>query len=804
MVDVKSTSKLVFDLKMHQVDRNEERKDALIKEISEKYGVPVENIEVNFVPIVVDNNGNKVSLASDIVDSIQNPLFQQKLFGEWIALKQIEDVNIDDIIAIDNRVNDYVDFDAYSKYKSYRFKYAKWDNYLSYGKGNYFDFTKLNGLVLLNGEPENQCGKTTFAIDLLRFALFGKAHKVPRLSRVFNIFLPEETEAMVEVCIEIDGVDYVIRRTITRPPLKKRTAKSKIQQKVEYFKLVGDAYEPIGCEGENTAETNNIIRESVGGVEDYNLVISATAKTLGSIFDMGQADKSELFSRWLGLQTVEKKSEVAKDLWKKTVSPTLLSNKYDRATLEGEKNDYNVAINDDREKIGLAEKGLNEYEVNISKLNEEKNTVLSGKKEIKGGLDEIDVETINAKFESLDVELSDKRAHMRQYKDEYEDVRNAAFDQDSYDTLKNDIENDKDAIHSLEVNNAELKAEISALRSNNERIQKLIDGKKCPTCGQDIDSEEQHSHIDSNNSRVDELIKQGVANKKRIDEMRLGLSKKQEDVGKMDNEQQKLRKKNELELKMTAVKANIDAIKLKMNELLRLKEEIKTNEDNIRHNNEINIKASNIDEMIKAEQKKKEDCIRSIESYKTEIKRYTEEVEKRENIIKKLAEEEKIIRNWSIYQELVGKNGIIKIVLKRALPILNNEIARLLNGLCDFGVSISIAEDNSVCMDIVKRGERLDIGTGASGFEELMASLAVRHALSCIATLSKPNFVVYDEILGASGASNYDNVRELFNRMAKSYDFILHITHNELISDWHNETITVTKDKNDVSVIEVK
>lgn len=188
MIEVKKTDKLVFDLKMRQVDYNEQKKEALRKEIADKYGVDVSNVEINFTPITVNKEGKKVSLASDIVESIQDPKFQQKLFAEYLDAKEDFEYNIDDIIAIDEQVNAFVDFDSYSKFKSYKFKYAKWDNYLSYGKNNYFDFTKLNGLVLLNGQPENQCGKTTFAIDLLRFALFGKSHKSPKLDKVFNIY----------------------------------------------------------------------------------------------------------------------------------------------------------------------------------------------------------------------------------------------------------------------------------------------------------------------------------------------------------------------------------------------------------------------------------------------------------------------------------------------------------------------------------------------------------------------------------------------------------------------------------------
>ena len=60
-----------------------------------------------------------------------------------------------------------------------------------------------------------------------------------------------------------------------------------------------------------------------------------------------------------------------------------------------------------------------------------------------------------------------------------------------------------------------------------------------------------------------------------------------------------------------------------------------------------------------------------------EIKSYEDDIEKKNKLIEKLIEEEKIVRNWNIYQELVGKNGITKIVLRESLPIINNEIARL-------------------------------------------------------------------------------------------------------------------------------
>lgn len=805
MIEVNPTDRLVFDLKMHQVDYNEEKKNSLRREIANKYNVPLRNVEVNFVPLTVDDNGESISLAADIVNNIQNASFQQSLFGEYLKLKEINDVDIDEIKAIDTQVNAFIDFDSYSKYKSYKFKYVKWSNYLSYGSDNYFDFTKLNGLVLLNGQPENQCGKTTFAIDLLRFALFGKAQKSPTLDSVFNIYLPETTEVMVEAGIEINDVDYVIRRTVTRPALPKRTKKSKAKQKLEYFKVVGDEFIEIdNCEGENTAETNNIIKESIGNVEDFNLVISATAYSLGDLLRIGQSDKGRLFSRWLGLLSIEKKEEIAKSLWKKNISPKLLSNTYNIETLKDENNSFNVCIEENEKSIKDHEQKQKDAEKNIEKQNKEKVKVLSKRKEIKEELSKIDITTLENTIETKNEELGVKRGNMRSLKEQYAGVKDANYNENRANELKQNVENLRNEINGLNIANAELKVKITSFKNENQRIQTLIDGKKCPTCGQTIDVAEQNDNINKNNAEIDGLIAEGVANKKKIDQLNNEISKLNEEITKEEAEKEKLRSKNELELKMSAVKTNIDNIKLILGNLLRQKEEVETNKDNIKFNNEIELKIKVIDENLAVEQRIKDDAIRDIQSLKSESKKYQEEIAKRNTIIEKLNEEAKIIRNWSIYQELVGKNGIIKIVLKRALPILNNEIARLLNGLCDFSVDISISDDNKVCMDLVRNGQRLDLGTCASGFETVMASMAIRHSLASIATMAKANFTVYDEILDGVAVSNYDNVKELFNRMTKAYDFIIHITHNELISDWHTNIITVTKSDKGISVIEMK
>lgn len=789
MVKVNPTDKLVFDLEMFQIDFNEQKKESLRKEISEKYGVPLKNVEVNFIPVTVDDKGDKISLASDIITNIQDPKFQQQLFEEYIKAKGIEDVDFDALVNIDKKVNAFVDFDTYSKYKPYKVKYLKWDNYLSYGKDNYFDFTKLKGLVLLTGQPENTSGKTTLAIDLLRFALFGKAEKSPTLDSVFNTYLEDETEVKVEAGIEIDGVDYVIRRTITRPSLKKRTAKSKAKQKVEYFKLLNGNYEEIeNCEGESGTQTNNIIKETVGNIEDFDLVISATAYTLGNLLRMGQTDKGKLFSRWLGLLSIEEKEKIAKELWKKE-SQKLISNRYNKATLESEINDMKIVIENDNKSIISSQEKMNAASENIDKYNKEKLEIIKNRKEIKEELIRADVITIENNIKYCNQNLEQQRGIMKIKKERFFQIKDSVFNIDEFNKKKEEERN-------IEIEQAELRTKISALKDDNKRIEALIEKKMCPTCGHEIDIVEQTSFINKNNAKIKEYTNTGIENKKKLDEIK-------KEITNLEQKRVEENELNRLKPEMSAIKVQIDNLKLQIADWTRKKAEIETNKENIRYNNEIDNKIRLVDENIRVETNIKEQQIREIQNYKNEITQYTKEIENRTKIIVKLIEEETVIRTWNIYRELMGKDGIVKIVLKKALPILNNEIARLLNGLCDFDVVLSIDENNKICLDLIRDGVKMPIEISASGWETTIASIALRSALSNICSFARPNIVTYDEVLSGVSSENMENVFNLFKRIQPNYDTIIHICHDQSLNEWHDQTIVVTK-KNNISQIELK
>lgn len=801
--NIKPTDKLHFVLHTNQIDYNEEKINSLKSEIAQKYGVPLRNVKVEFKPLV-SNNDKDTSMTGDLIENLQDPAFFLLLCKDYLNAKKIEDVDFESIKTIDQEVNQYVDYNQYSKHKRYKFKYVKWSNYLSFGPDNYFDFTNLHGLVLLNSNPGNQGGKTTFAINLLRFALFGKSPKSPSLNSVFNKFTPEATNVIVEVGLEIEGEDYVIRRTVTRPALNRRTEKSKPKQTVEYFKkLSDDSLELIeNCEGESTQQTNNIIRETVGNPDDFDLIVSATKTTLDDLFRKGKTEQGRLFSRWLGLLSIEEKESVAKDMWKKNVSPSLLSNRYNRATLELEIKDYDTC-NDDNEKCILEnEKKKGEINETLVKLNGKKVDILKNRKEIKEELQKLDVATIENNITAKNSELERKRGEFKVQKDEYAKVKDAVFDENVYNETRGKVKELETEKQEFERKNAVLKEKIRNIDAEIKKVQDLIQKGICPNCSQKIDTQLQNGIIDDYVLEKNRLITIGVTNKDKITELTGKIGDLNEKVREMEESREKVHKEHNLRATLSAIHSNIEVLKMEVEKLEGQKRDVETNKDNIEYNNQIDNQIRLVDDEIRENDRLKETYIMNIQTCKNNIQTNKKSINERKEIIAKLLEEEKTIRNWNVYQELVGKNGVIKVVLKRALPLLNNEIKRILDGICDFDIVLEIDDKNEISINMVTDGSSMPVDVSSSGFETTFAALAVRSALANISSITKVNCLTLDEIDSTVNPENYDNLRELYSRILGQYQYIFHICHTAELEDMHDMVITITK-KDHISSIEI-
>jgi DNA repair exonuclease SbcCD ATPase subunit len=151
---------------------------------------------------------------------------------------------------------------------------------------------------------------------------------------------------------------------------------------------------------------------------------------------------------------------------------------------------------------------------------------------------------------------------------------------------------------------------------------------------------------------------------------------------------------------------------------------------------------------------------------------------------------------------IFGKNGISKVIIKNMIPLLNQELYRLLSDSCYFTLELSINDKNELEFLMIDNETRVvkPLSSG-SGYERTISSLAIRSVLTKVSSLPKPNIVVMDEVFGKIADDNLEMVGEFFKKIKEYFEHIFVISHNPLIRNWSDNIIMVKKEEN-VSSIE--
>ena len=775
-IDIGQNAKVKIQWNVHQSNYSRELENSMIALMAKKYGIPAKNItvETNYIT----NNANDV-LAAETVQSIHDPKFQQELMKQYIANNDIKDVDFEEILKIDSQINSLINYDAYDKGKKYTIKWVKWSNFLSYGPDNYFDFTTLNGLVLLNGEPANKSGKSTFAYDLLHFLLFGKTNtnKAKNLGELFNNYLPETRTINVEGCINIDGEDFIIRRTLTRPAQGKKT--KTVTNKVEYYKVSEDGSEEILPEDNkqeaSTTATSKIIKEALGNESDFDLIISANAKDLDNIISLTETEKGRLLSRWIGLSIIEDKDVKAREKWNKEISVGRYSDMYNQTQLENDIEELTATLTHNVAQIKAYNNQIDALNKSLEECQQSKELLLSSRQIIDNSLLKVDVTTLQNTINMLIEDGKRKNGMVEILEKDLSEMGEIVFSEDEYKSMRSENER-------LISKMAETRTTINNLKSTNKALESA---EFCPTCGKKFDNVDNSAQIAQNTERIKQLTSDGIAMKKRSDELTTAMAT-------IEELRTKANKKTQIELKIAALKTEIANKRAEYKEKSQTLKEIEKNKEAIRKNGEIDAHINVVNANISSGEANKRNLLNAITSLEKENARHTETISLRKSYLVKIAEERKIEKYWKLYLQMIGKDGISKMVLRNTLPIINSELNRLLGDITDFRVEVVMNEKNDVDFLLI-RDETVTRLSAASGLEKTQSALALRVVLGNMSKLSRPPFILLDEVLGTVASENYDDMRKLYNKITEYYSFILHITHINAIADWHDSIVTVQK-----------
>ena len=147
---------------------------------------------------------------------------------------------------------------------------------------------------------------------------------------------------------------------------------------------------------------------------------------------------------------------------------------------------------------------------------------------------------------------------------------------------------------------------------------------------------------------------------------------------------------------------------------------------------------------------------------------------------------------YDLLMRCMHSNGIAYDIIKRNLPVINDEISKVLANIVDFEIFFE-SEDKK--LDIFIKHPQyeprpIEMGSGA---EKTIAAMAIRLALLSVSSLPKSNIFIMDEPATALDAENMEGFVRILDMVKNYYQTVLLISHVDSLKDIVDTTIDIEK-----------
>tara|TARA_R110001599_G_scaffold40587_1_gene123231 strand:- start:996 stop:3518 length:2523 start_codon:yes stop_codon:yes gene_type:complete len=729
------------------------------------------------------------------IEDLRDPKVQEELMDEYLKDYGATPETLEKVFALNRKYNTMAEEEEeISRNVNWSLKSFEWDNLFNYGEDNKVNFERLNGIVGIFGK--NYSGKSSI-IDAFLYTLFNSTSKNERKN--LNVINQNKDMGRGRLEITIGDRDYIIERSSTKYTKKLKgteTLEAKTDTNFAYYDHVME--EEVELNGDSRNGTDKNIRKMFGTVEDFLLTSMASQVDSLSFINEGSTKRKEILGKFLDLEIFDKKFKKAKedasgmkgalkllegkeyDTDVKEVKQAIEENASAKRRQKNKCRKYSSAIEKTESAIsGITRKiqSIPAEIINIVEVKEEQvskqyeATVLS--QQISDLRDEnkskrVDHKHINQVLSSFDIEaikirrgeIEDRRATLegasqsterQEYRltqsknkvklllevpcgDEYSSCK---FIKDAYKAQGN--------IVVVEQSLRELRDECETLYKNIEDLNPLMVEKKIQKYDEVLDMRENIFNTISQNELVIEK------NESKVITLGLEIEKLQGTIVQYEE--------------------NREAIE-NLEQLLGEKVEQKNN--------------------LKAQQTILEECDEEIVSL---IKQGGSLEQRHENLISQKQEMETLRDNFAAYDlfmRCVHTNGISLDVIKKKLPVINEEISKILANVVDFEVFFE-SEGNKLDIFIKHpkyEARPIEMGSGA---EKTISAMAIRLALLSVSSLPKGSIFILDEPATALDAENMEGFIRILDMIKSYYQTVLLISHVDHLKDIADMTIEIDK-----------
>ncbi len=583
---------------------------------------------------------------------------------------------------------------------------------------------------------------------------------------------------MVRGEVEIDGETFIIERGIVRNKTKK--GDWSVKTELNFSKKIGNRILK-NLKGKQKRETENIIKKSIGTLDDFLLTILTTGSNLEELIEAKPTQRGRILTRFIGLEKLKEKEVICKEMYNEW-SKTLISNLYNIVDLDGNSNGLEEENIKHTQTIKSHKETIKNKEQTIKKIEKERDTLIGQQhKNIDPKIVNLDPQELDREIERLEKQLNKNNGERKSI---IVEKPTSEYNENTHTTVKEELNEKKLEVRLLE----------REIITDTEFIKKLKESEVCPTCKRTLEDVDHQEEI---NNKVKVIEKNNLKLESDIEVKENLLTQEV----KLDNCMKTWREYERNNLKKTKYDLQIKDINFKIKEKKDTKLLWEENEKRVKENKSAKENMLKLRTRIDTLYAERDNLNNEINNLQSQINHNKVTVGENKDKIKKIKSEEEIGKIFKSYLIAYGKNGISKNILKNTKPYINSELNRLLSDSALFTMKLKINDRNELEFWMEDNETSVEkLLSSGSGYERTIASLALRAVLAKVCSLPKPNVVCFDEAFGKVSDENLELVGNFFIKIKDYFEKIFVITHNSLVKEWCDNTVTVKK-VNNVSTI---
>ena len=754
---------------------------------------------ITFLNRAAGQRGTVEDLTSGLkVEDLRDPVVQKELIQEYLKEYEVDDALMDRVVDLNSYYNKIIEQnEEVGRNINWRLRKIEWDNLFNYGEGNSINFENLNGIIGIFGK--NYSGKSS-VIDSILYTMFNSTSKNERKN--LNIINQNKSDCRGKVHISIGERDYTIERT-SEKYIKRLKGEETLEAKTDLnFEMTCAATgETQSVNGLSRIETDKNIRKHFGTIDDF--LLSAMASQHGSLsfIDEGSTRRKEIIAKFLDLEIFEKKFKLAKE---------------DGADLRGALRRLEGRNYD--EEMGVASASL---EDNNQELENQKSQCQNLKKqiaecdtkvsEVSAMIDSIPAEVINVhrvreelrSAENQEVSLAEQieqKSSLREEKEELYSKINEYISTFNVQELNAKMKTIEEISNSIAQSESERETKLSETERLNKKIKMLADHEYDPDCKYCCENKfVKDAHVAK--ATLPMTQKQISNIDTQLAAFRVELEKlyPNEVQDKLTKYEKILTKKAEvgnaiadlnLEIERTAI--SMEKIGIKIAESKAKIQEYEENKDAIENLEQLMQDLATFQNQATAYSADLDSC----EACVLELVRQNGSLEQMLKSIRDDKEEYLELQEkyaaYDLFMRCMHSNGIAYDVIKKKLPVINQEIAKVLANITNFEVFF---EDNGKKFDIFIKHPKHDARPieMASGAEKTLAAMAIRLAVLSVSSLPKGDLFVLDEPGTALDEENMEGFIRLLQLIKIYFKNVLLISHLDSLKDCVDMQIMIDK-----------